>query len=93
MNRADAVCFLVEDGLGQAGTDAGSGCQVDHRVELSITEQTLHERSVSDVTLDQRVGFLAQEGFDVRPLQRRVVEIVEFIEVRHPVAPLQQAAG
>ena len=91
--RPDAVDVLVEHRLSETGTDAGAGGQVDDGVEAAVGEEPVHQRLVADVPLDQAPVVPPGELRDVGALARGVVEVVEVVEHRHPIAPRQEPPG
>ena len=88
----DAVDFFVEHRLSQAGSHSGTCRQMDDIIEAT-GEQLLDERLVTDVPLDQSIAVVGEKGLYVAPLSLRIVEVVEVVENREPIPPIQEPPG
>ena len=96
IGKADQVALDIGMRIFQAVAHAGLRGEMDHPVERTFREAPLHRGAVRKVRLVEAIRSAAVGGDPVenaepRPLERRIVIVVDVVEPDHGVAALQQA--
>ena len=87
MEGAGDVRVDVELWIEDRGSYAGAGCQMDHRIGLHLGKEIPHRLPMPQVDLRNLNGGL--KGSHIGPLDRGIVEVIEFVQDRDLMPLLQ----